>query len=62
MQWRVVVMGPHREIADGYVDDILAGTAGDPRKDVESLLLRHDAEIRKVLDLLQEQKMGCKQK
>ena len=45
-----VALGGVRDIASGYVDDILIGSAkADPEEDTVTLLLRHNADIRKVL-------------
>lgn len=68
VQWRVDVMGlmnasgkfqqmmsdrllPVSGIADPYIDDIMAGSKIEGNED---LLLKHDKEIREVLDLLNE--------
>ena len=70
-QWRVNVMGlmnasqqfqqmmedrlfPVRDIADPYIDDILVGTRVDPGED---LLAAHDRDLRRVLDLLKQEKL-----
>ena len=38
-----VALGGVRDIAPGYVDDILIGSAkADPQEDTDTLLLRHD--------------------
>ena len=50
-------VAPAREIADGYIDDILIGTDQENLENsgsVEEILRRHDLEIRKILDLLRE--------
>ena len=68
-QWKVNVMGlknasvqfqrmmdevlePVRDIADCYVDDIIIGTRVEEGED---LLMAHDRDLRRVLNLLQEQ-------
>ena len=70
-QWRVNVMGlknagiqfqmmlddrlePVRDIADAYMDDIIVGTRVEEGED---LFAQHDKDLRRVLNLLQDEKL-----
>jgi putative transposase len=73
-QWRVNVMGlmnagiqfqsmmedilePVREVADPFIDDIIVGTQAEEGED---LIEKHLIDLRKTLNILQQQKIICK--
>ncbi len=51
------VFEPISDIVAGYLDDILTGTDGALRESTAELLLKHDCEIRIVLDEMKKAKL-----
>ena len=46
------ILGPVSDFANAYFDDIICGTEGKDGESEENLLLRQEADIQKVLEIL----------
>ena len=47
---------PVKDVADPYIDDIIIGTRVEPGEDP---IIKHEADLRRVLDRLKEEKLVC---